>query len=90
MQDARGSAGVDDKHIIESVCALLESRNTRHISLSRETRITSELNVDSVEIMDLIMELEQTFDIDIPINTLSDVETIGDLADVVSAHVRGR
>ena len=69
---------------------MTKSRNTRKIPLLRETRITSELNVDSVEVMDLVMDLEQKFNIDIPISMLSDVETIGDLADVVSDRVKGR
>ena len=81
---------MDDKEIMDAVCGLLEVRNTRQIPLLRETKITSELNVDSVEVMDLVMELEQKFDIDIPISMLSDVETIGDLVEVVSARVKVR
>ena len=81
---------MDDKEIMDAVCGLLQARNTRQIPLLRETKITSELNVDSVEVMDLVMELEQKFDIDIPISMLSDVETIGDLVEVVSARVKVR
>jgi acyl carrier protein len=36
------------------------------------------------------MEIEQEFDIDVPINMLSDVDTIGDLVELVGSRVRGR
>ena len=68
----------------------LQKHNLRGIALVSATKITSKLNVCSVEITDLVMEIEQEFDIDIPINMLSDVETIGDLVEVVGSRVRGR
>jgi acyl carrier protein len=81
---------VDDKEIMDAVFEMLQQHNPRNIQLRQETKITSELNIDSVEVMDLVMEIEQRFDIDIPISMLSDVETIGDLARVVAARVRDR
>jgi acyl carrier protein len=90
MQDQMWPTTVVDKDIMDAVCELLQQHNPRNISLRPETKITSELNIDSVEVMDLVMEIEQTFDIDIPISMLSDVETIGDLASVVATRVRDR
>jgi acyl carrier protein len=80
----------DDKAITAAVCEILEQHNPRKIALQPETHITSELNIDSVEVMDFVMEIEQRFDIDIPISMLSDVETIGDLVRVVSKRMRDR
>jgi acyl carrier protein len=90
MQDQTCPTTVVDKDIMDAVCELLQQHNPRNISLRPETKITSELNIDSVEVMDLVMEIEQKFDIDIPISMLSDVETIGDLASVVATRVRDR
>jgi acyl carrier protein len=90
MQDQTGPAIVDDREIVDAVCELLQQHNPRNILLRSETKITSELNIDSVEVMDLVMEIEQRFDIDIPISMLSDVETIGDLAEIVATRVRDR
>jgi acyl carrier protein len=90
MQDQTGPAIVDDREIMDAVCELLQQHNPRNILLRSETKITSELNIDSVEVMDLVMEIEQRFDIDIPISMLSDVETIGDLAEIVATRVRDR
>jgi acyl carrier protein len=33
--------------------------------------------------LNLIMEIEDTFDISIPINALTDIQTVGELADLV-------
>jgi acyl carrier protein len=90
MQDQTQPATVDDKEIMDAVCELLQQHNPRNILLRSETKITSELNIDSVEVMDLVMEIEQRFDIDIPISMLSDVETIGDLAEIVATRVKDR
>jgi acyl carrier protein len=90
MQKQTQPTTVDDNEIMFAVCEMLQQHNPRNIHLQQETKITSELNIDSVEVMDLVMEIEQRFDIDIPISMLSDVETIGDLARVVAARVRDR
>jgi acyl carrier protein len=90
MQNQTQPSAVDDKEIMDAVFEMLQQHNPRNIDLRQETKITSELNIDSVEVMDLVMEIEQRFDIDIPISMLSDVETIGDLARVVAARVRDR
>jgi acyl carrier protein len=36
------------------------------------------------------MEIEQEFDIDVPINMLSDVDTIEDVVELVGSRVKGR
>lgn len=90
MRDQDEAAIVDEHQIMDTICEIMQSCNSKDLTLSRTTKITSELNVDSMAIMDVIMELEQKFDIDIPINMLYDMDTIGDLADVVSARVKGR
>ena len=90
MTDVIRLSPLRDKAVMEGVCEILQKHNPREVSLERTTRITSELNLDSVEIMDLMMEIEQKFDIDVPISLLSDVETIGDLVDLVGSRVEGK
>lgn len=43
--------------------------------------LTSDLGLDSVQIMNLVMEIEDRLDISIPVNVLSDVRTLNQLAD---------
>lgn len=76
--------------IVADLCDMLQRYNKEQIPLRAETSLGSELNIDSVEVMDLIMEIEDKFDIDIPINLISDVERIEDLAHLVHERMEGR
>ena len=73
--------------IVEEICRLLGPFNSKGKPLSAETDIPAELNIDSVGVMDFIMEVEDHFDIEIPLNVVSETRTISDLADVVSERV---
>lgn len=82
--------GMDMDSIVGELCELLQKYNKEGIQLSASTNLGSDLDIDSVEVMDLIMEIEDKFDIDIPINLISDVERIEDLAKLVHDRMEGR
>ena len=50
----------------------LQPFNEKGIALEPETEISADLNIDSVSVMDFVMEVEDHFDIDIPLNVLSE------------------
>jgi len=64
-------------------CQLLEPFNAAKITLKPETDISADLNIDSVSVMDFVMEVEDHFNIDIPLNVLSETRSIADLVKVV-------
>jgi acyl carrier protein len=66
-----------------TLCQLLEPFNTAKIALKADTDISADLNIDSVSVMDFVMEVEDHFNIDIPLNVLSETRSIGDLVNVV-------
>jgi acyl carrier protein len=45
-----------------------------------ETELVGELGLNSLKVMDLLMEIEDKYDITVPLNILPDVRTVGDLA----------
>ena len=53
------------------------------VALGAETELAADLNIDSVAAMDLVMEIEDHYDIDLPINQIADLKTLGDLARLV-------
>lgn len=55
----------------------------RSVEVTDETHIGRDLQVDSLALMNIIMELEDTFDISIPLDRLASVETAGDLSDLI-------
>lgn len=71
---------------IEEICKLLEPFNTKGVALAPDTDISTDLNIDSVTVMDFVMEVEDHFDIEIPLNVLSETRTVADLAKVVDAR----
>ncbi|MFQ5784865.1 MAG: acyl carrier protein [Alphaproteobacteria bacterium] len=69
--------------VLQDIHALLEPYNKEGVELTDATEISADLNVDSVAVMDLLMTIEDKYNISIPINLLTDVRTIGDLARIV-------
>ena len=78
----------DQKQIIEDICKLLAPYNAEGKVLVAETDIPAELNIDSVGVLDFIMEVEDHFDIEIPMNVVSETRTVGDLAAYVSSQLK--
>ena len=74
--------------IVSQLCTLLEPFNTNGTVLSATTDISTDLNIDSVTVMDFVMEVEDHFDIEIPLNVLSETRTVADLAKVVETRTR--
>ena len=52
--------------------------------ITMETHILHDLNLDSIAVMDLVMELETHFDTVIPMDRLAEIETVGDLVRILS------
>lgn len=71
----------------EEVVKLLQPFNPKEIELTPDTDLSADLFMDSVAAMNLVMEIEDRFEIDIPISLLPDVNTLQDLLDVVLAQL---
>jgi acyl carrier protein len=79
----------DDRLFVE-VCALLERYRPPEVELTPATELSGDLNIDSVSAMDLIMEIEDKFGIDIPINVVADLRKLQDLLEVIRQQTEGR
>ncbi|HFD15714.1 MAG TPA: acyl carrier protein [Rhodospirillales bacterium] len=69
---------------------MLDKYNPEGRPVSAETDLGADLAIDSVAAMDLIMEIEDHFEIDIPINLVTDLRTVGDLVELVRQQLEGR
>jgi acyl carrier protein len=47
--------------------------------ISDLTHIVDDLGLDSVAVMDFVMEIEDRMDVSIPLNKIAEIETLGDL-----------
>lgn len=73
--------------VLDEIRSLLEPYNPNGVEIGLETDFSSELNIDSVAAMNLVMEIEDKFELDIPINQLPDMNTPKDLVDIVLARI---
>ncbi|MGH6855031.1 MAG: acyl carrier protein [Aestuariivirga sp.] len=73
---------------MSEICKLLEPFNSNGTKLAPDTDISSDLNIDSVTVMDFVMEVEDHFNIEMPLNELADIRTIADLAGAVEARTK--
>ena len=62
---------------------LIAPFNKKGIELTEETSFANDLELDSLTVMDLVANIEDEWDINMPLNLLPDLETVGQLADAV-------
>lgn len=70
------------------ICRRLEPFRTDARPVVGATVITKDLNIDSLAVMDMVMELEDTYDISIPLNVVAEIHTVDELTDTV-LKIRG-
>ncbi len=68
---------------LEEIQAQLRSRASADVAIGPDTNITRDLGLDSLAIMDFIFDMEDSFDISIPMERIAEVQTITDLAAVI-------
>jgi acyl carrier protein len=56
----------------------------KHGEITPDTNLVCDFTLDSFQVMEFMMELEESFDIMIDMNSLSNSHTVRDLARVVS------
>ena len=75
----------DDDLVFHKICSLLEPLNQKGVKLTRDTDLIADLEIDSVSVLDIVMDIEDNYDISIPVNTISEIKTIGELVDAIHA-----
>ena len=57
--------------------------------ITRETSFQTDLNADSLDIVELVMEFEDEFEINIPDEDAEKIQTVGDAVKYISAKLAG-
>lgn len=55
-------------------------------NITRESRLLEDLGADSANVMILVMDLEQAFDIVVEDDVLGSIKTVGDIIDYLEKH----
>ena len=58
----------------------LSSFTQDRVEIGEDTDLLADLSLDSLQVMNLLLHIEDRFDISIPVNILPDVKTVKDLA----------
>ncbi|SFH53751.1 acyl carrier protein [Tindallia magadiensis] len=70
-----------DQKIKKIIASHLGIENTE--TLSRETMLMDDLDADSLDAVEIIMAIEDEFEIDIPDEMAESIKTIGEIVDYV-------
>ena len=55
--------------------------------VTKDASILDDLGADSLDVVELVMTLEEAFDIEIPDDAVEEMRTIGDIQRFVESHV---
>ncbi len=79
--EVRGELSRHD--VMVEICRHLEPFRSGEAPITGATVITKDLTIDSLAVMDMIMELEDRFDISIPMNVVAEIYTVDGLTDTI-------
>ena len=65
------------------IVELIEPFNKKGVDLREDTSFATDLELDSLTVMDLVASIEDEYDIVLPLNLLPELETVGQVTDAV-------
>ncbi|MDO4269651.1 MAG: acyl carrier protein [Eubacteriales bacterium] len=73
--------------MFEKICELLADKFDADAStMTMDTKVKEDLNADSLDIVELMMDLEENFGITIPDEEATQMSTIGDIVKYIEAN----
>lgn len=73
--------------VFDKVRAILCSQlDLNEDDVTMESSIVDDLNADSLDVVDLVMALEDEFDIEIPDEEIENIKLVGDLVHFIEAQ----
>ena len=81
-------APTEDSVLAEIINALLPFKKS-DAQITADTDIARDLKLDSLAVMDLLMVLEDKFDVSIPLNMVAEITTVGQLAKAIRDEKAG-
>lgn len=88
MSAMTGNITVDYPRIAAEICAELTTLTHGRLEIGEDTDLLGDLNLDSLQVMNFMLQIEDRFDISIPVSILPDVRTVKDLAVQIERLVR--
>ncbi|MDX1681601.1 MAG: acyl carrier protein [Phycisphaeraceae bacterium] len=81
---------MDEQQIEEKVIAIVaEQMGVDKGEISRETHFVNDLNADSLDTVELVMEFEDEFETSIPDDEAEKIQTVGQAIDFIKSQDEG-
>lgn len=74
---------IEYQSILSDICDGLTEITKGRFDIDEQSKLIEHLDLDSLQIMGLILDIEDRFDISIPVNVLKDVKTVKDLVNQI-------
>ena len=68
------------ENVLATVTTIIVELIKGKVSVNEETEIQAEAGMTSLQVMEMISEIEESFDISFPLNRLPDIRTVRELA----------
>jgi acyl carrier protein len=79
---------MDEKAIEEKVISIVaEQMGVDKSEINRDTNFVNDLNADSLDTVELVMEFEDEFETSIPDEDAEKIQTVGQAIDFIKDHV---
>ena len=73
--------------VLEKVKAILADQfDAAEDSITKETTIQDDLGADSLDVVDLLMTIEDEFEVEVPDTEIENLKTVGDLVKYIEEH----
>jgi len=71
--------------VLASILSLVSRLTKGEKNVVEDTVLQAELGLTSLQVMELVLEVEEEFDISFPLNRLPDIRTVKELAEAIVA-----
>lgn len=66
---------------------IVEQLDVEEDAVTMEASITEDLGADSLDLVDLVMSIEESFDVEIPDEEVENIKTVGDIVKYIENKV---
>ena len=76
-----------NRHMLEKIKALVaENLGVEESKITENSSFKEDLGADSLDLFEMVMGLEEEFEIEIPTEDLEQIVTVGDVVKYIEAH----
>ena len=72
--------------MLEKIKEMVESLGVDAGTITEETSFKDDLGADSLDLFELVMALEEEYDVEIPTEDLEQIATVGDVISYIESH----